>query len=148
MTESLVKPCPLAARMSCTFSTTSFSSVQFSPSIRKDYTRTETSPACICGAEEPPTSLPPPPKKMKQNENACTEVHHASFRPWFRPYSQGCGNKKASHPGRQQRCTFRPTAFRSVQFSPFSGFGSLKLVVRLDPIRSVQFLLFLVAAVQ
>ena len=35
------------------------------------------------------------------------------------PFSEGCAgaNKKASPPGRQQRCTFSPTTFSSVQFS-------------------------------
>ena len=43
------------------------------------------------------------------------------------PFTEGCagGNKKASPPGRyreqasKQRCTFRPTTFSSVQFSPY-----------------------------
>ena len=34
------------------------------------------------------------------------------------PFTEGCAgaNKKASLPGRQQHCTFRPTPFSSVQF--------------------------------
>ena len=46
------------------------------------------------------------------------------------PFTEGCAgaNKKASPPGRQQRCTFSPTTatfssvqFSSVQYSKFSG---------------------------